>query len=47
MWALKRIRAPSIVTVYMLFSNPTCAYPSFARKALMVLYQALAGEGMP
>jgi len=35
------------VTVHMLFSNPTVEHPSFARKALMVVCQALAAEGMP
>ena len=47
MWAPRRIRAPSIVTVHMLFSNSTVAHPSFARKALMVVCQTLAVEGMP
>ena len=46
MWAPRRKRAPSIVTVHMLFSNPTVAHSSFARKALMVACQALAAEGM-
>jgi len=42
MWAPRRIRAPSILTVHMLFSNPTVEHPSFAREALMVVCQALA-----
>jgi len=46
-WGPRRIRATSIVTVHILFSNPTVAHPSFARKALMVLCQARAAEGMP
>ena len=32
---------------HMQFSNPIVAHPSFAKKALMVVCQALAAEGIP